>query len=301
MPFRRHFFIFLIAVSVMPLPAQWGATDGYLDFQSAAQLRTFMSWTPERAPLISAHRGGPAPGYPENCLETLAHTLSRVPSLMEIDVRMTRDSVLVLMHDERIDRTTTGSGAVDSLALADLRALRLRDNGGAVTDYRIPTLREALAWADGRTILKLDVKRTIDPARVVALIEEMDAAAHVIVITYGVESAERYYGLNPDLMLSISLGDMAALDRLRAGRINPAAVLAFVGVSEPEPDLYARLHDAGISTILATIGNLDRMAARRGGQVYRRLVDEGADMLSTDYPDRVYDAIRDRMALPLRD
>ena len=49
-----------------------------------------------------------APGYPENCIETFENTLSHMPSFFEIDPQMTRDSVIVLMHDPTIDRTTTG-------------------------------------------------------------------------------------------------------------------------------------------------------------------------------------------------
>ena len=55
--------------------------------------------------LVSAHRGGPAEGLPENALETLQATLASVPAMMEIDVAQSADGVLFLMHDDRRDRT----------------------------------------------------------------------------------------------------------------------------------------------------------------------------------------------------
>lgn len=51
------------------------------------------------------------PGYPENCIESCEKTLSMMPTFFEVDFSFTRDSVMVLMHDLTIDRTTTGKGA----------------------------------------------------------------------------------------------------------------------------------------------------------------------------------------------
>ncbi|MEQ8748429.1 MAG: glycerophosphodiester phosphodiesterase family protein, partial [Amphiplicatus sp.] len=60
--------------------------------------------------LVSAHRGGPAPGFPENAVETFARTISLAPALIEIDVAQSADGVLFLMHADRLERTTTGGG-----------------------------------------------------------------------------------------------------------------------------------------------------------------------------------------------
>ena len=95
------------------------------------------------AVVISAHRGGPAAGYPENALETFEHTASRMPALLEIDIQRSSDGVLVLMHDETLDRTSTGEGPVAEQPFEALQALRLVDNDGAETAFQIPTLEEA--------------------------------------------------------------------------------------------------------------------------------------------------------------
>ena len=60
--------------------------------------------------VIAAHRGGPAPGYPENAIETMQFNFDNGVRIFEIDVAETRDGVLTLMHDDRLNRTTTGRG-----------------------------------------------------------------------------------------------------------------------------------------------------------------------------------------------
>lgn len=63
-----------------------------------AQVEAYFRYTPGCGTIVSGHRGGMAPGYPENCIETFENTLSHMPSFFEIDPQMTRDSVIVLMH-----------------------------------------------------------------------------------------------------------------------------------------------------------------------------------------------------------
>jgi glycerophosphoryl diester phosphodiesterase len=111
-----------------------------------------------RRTVVAAHRGGPTSGFAENAIPTFENTLRHVPALLEIDIARTRDGVLVLMHDETVDRTTTGSGRVIDLTLSQLRTFRLEDDAGAALTARVPTLREALDWAAGRAVLELDVK-----------------------------------------------------------------------------------------------------------------------------------------------
>ena len=87
----------------------------YRDFDSADDLAAALRWTETAPILVSAHRGGPVPGLPENAVETFEYALNHAPALIETDVRRTADGVLVLMHDETLDRTTTGTGRVDDV------------------------------------------------------------------------------------------------------------------------------------------------------------------------------------------
>ena len=87
---------------------------------SIEELQAYFTYDPARDVIVSGHRGGMMPGYPENCIESFEKTLSMMPSFFEIDPRLTKDSVIVLMHDATIDRTTTGTGKVSDYTYAEL-------------------------------------------------------------------------------------------------------------------------------------------------------------------------------------
>lgn len=259
----------------------------YQSFASAEALQDYLSWSPEKPPLVSAHRGGPMPvrggsGFPENCLETFENALRYAPCLIECDVRKSADGVLFLMHDETLNRTTTGSGPVAAATAAELRRLFLTDPQGRVTPYRIPTLAEALQWARGKAILTLDVKPEVDPADIVAMIEQYQAESYVTVIAYNLETAHTYHRLNPNLVISAPAQGLVGVQRLLGSGIPAKNLLGFVGVYEPPAQIYDLLHQQGIRAILGTIGNLDRKAEKQGAGVYVELLKNGADVLATD-------------------
>lgn len=102
--------------------------------------------------IVAAHRGGPSSGFPENAVSTFENTLRQVPAILEIDIVRTRDGVLVLMHDETVDRTTTGTGRISDLTLSQLQTLRLEDRDGLALDVGVPTLREVLDWSAGKAM-----------------------------------------------------------------------------------------------------------------------------------------------------
>ena len=70
---------------------------------------------------------------PENSLESLKNAIAFGADIIETDVRMTKDGHIVIMHDYAVNRTTNGSGYIGDLTLDEIRALRLRDNLGAMT------------------------------------------------------------------------------------------------------------------------------------------------------------------------
>lgn len=128
------------------------------------------------ATAVSAHRGGPGPGFAENAIPTFENTLRQAPgAFLEVDIARTADGVLVLMHDDRAERTTTGAGAIAELDMAQLLALSLEDDDGRRVDARVPTLREALDWADGRAVLELDIKRGVRYEDVISDVEAAGA------------------------------------------------------------------------------------------------------------------------------
>lgn len=96
------------------------------------------------APRIAAHRGGAAL-WPENSLAAFAGALALGVDLLELDVHLSADGEVVVIHDATLERTTEGTGAVGEWEAGALRRLRLRRAGGALTDERVPTLDDVLA------------------------------------------------------------------------------------------------------------------------------------------------------------
>ena len=133
----------------------------------AADLRQRL-YDPADGVMVVAHRAchsaAPSRGLtapvPENSLAALERCVALGVDMVEIDVRRTQDGALVVMHDAKVDRTTTGKGKVSDLTLGELQALRLKA-GGQATDAAPPTLCAFLKAARGRILVNLDVK---DPA-----------------------------------------------------------------------------------------------------------------------------------------
>lgn len=262
----------------------FGNSSPRIVMTSVDDLYRFLTYDEERYPLVSAHRGGPAAGYPENALETFEYNAGFQPLIIECDIRMTKDSVLVLMHDETLDRTTTGQGKLVDYTYEELQAFFLKDPEGELTSFTIPTLEQALAWGKGKVIFTLDVKRGVPYSKVVETIQKQRAEAISVVITYNADQALEVHRLDPNLMISASMGNPNALLQINDRNIPDNRLVAFVGTSERDEAMYQSLHGHGIMCILGTMGNLDRQAERVGDAFYVELIERGADILSTDRP-----------------
>lgn len=253
-----------------------------IELSSIDDLYQFLTYNEARIPLVSAHRGGPGPGFPENAIETFERAARSQPVIIECDVVMTKDSVLILMHDDRLDRTTNGTGLVRDFTYKELQELRLVDDQDSLTSYRIPSLEKALQWGAGKVIFTLDVKRGTPYKQVIDLIRKVGAEPYSIIITYSATQAALVHELAPELMISASIKKAEDLLRLNDLGVPDNRLVAFVGSSEPLPEVYDFLHEHGILCILGTMGNLDNQAKARGDALYFDLIDRGADILSTD-------------------
>src|SRR5215475_3493941 len=94
---------------------------------------------PPNGVYVVAHRGFKAVA-PENTIAAFDAAAAVGADYMELDVHITKDAEMILMHDGTVDRTTNGKGAVKDLTFAEIRKL------GAGRGQRVPTLREALLW-----------------------------------------------------------------------------------------------------------------------------------------------------------
>ena len=248
------------------------------------EARDFYAWSADRIPLVSAHRGGPYPGFPENSLEAFANVLSYTPAIIELDVAMTKDSVLVLMHDDDLDRTTNGHGPVIEATYSEIQDLFLEDMEGNLTEFKVPTLKEALVWSKGKALLTVDVKRSVPFEKIIEEIRETGSEAHAAVISYTFPAAKKLHRLAPELMLSVTIRNEEEIKLFEETRIPWTRVIAFTGISERPLELNQMLHQKGVFTILGVLGNLDKSAEAKGDKIYIGFVQRGADILATDRP-----------------
>ena len=262
-----------------------------LQFSNATELLDAFVWDAEQEPMISAHRGGPEPGFPENCIPTFERVLSYTPAILEMDVEITKDSVLIMMHDQSLDRTTTGTGKLLNKNWEEMQELRLKDNDGNVTDFKIPTLEEVLKWGRGKAILSLDIKRNTPYELVVDAVEALQAESYVMIIVYNVKAAQKIHSLNPNLLISVGIRNEKELDMVKASGLPFKNLVAFTGTTLKSAEFYDQLHQLGISCILGTLGNLDQQAAARGDQLYLQHRKLGVDIFATDRPRAVAEVL----------
>ncbi|KQN38459.1 hypothetical protein ASE92_03215 [Pedobacter sp. Leaf41] len=105
--------------------------------------------------LVVAHRGDWR-NAPENSLHALLNSIDRGFDMMELDVKMTKDSQMVVMHDNTIDRTTNGKGKVSDFTLEEIRKFKLRNGLGRVTANPIPTFKELMRVAKNKILINVD-------------------------------------------------------------------------------------------------------------------------------------------------
>ena len=258
---------------------------------SVEDLYRFLTYDENCYPIISAHRGGAVKGYPENAIESFANIADHMPAIIECDVRLSKDSVMVLMHDENIDRSTNGTGAINDYTIHELKQFRLKDSERNLTDYQIPTLEEALAWGAGKVIFTLDIKKGVSYQKMAELIGKTNAQAYSVIITYSANQAIALHRIAPELMISVSIKSEKDLQRLYNAGIPDNRLVAFVGTRQPDRQLVEAIHSHGIKIILGTLGNLDRQADSKGYQTYAEFIENGADIISTDRPFEAFKAL----------
>lgn len=105
--------------------------------------------------LVASHRGDWR-NYPENSLPGIESAIRAGADIIEVDLALTRDSVLVICHDRTIDRTTDGHGRVADITLDSVLRCRLLTGHGIKSVHRIPTLREVLELCRGKACINID-------------------------------------------------------------------------------------------------------------------------------------------------
>ena len=236
---------------------------------------------------VAAHRGQSDPSAAENAMSSFTASLAAGVPFLEIDVATTKDGVLVLMHDDTLDRTTTGAGRVDERSWTDVQAVKLKRPDGVVLDEGVPGFADVLEW--GRKAgarFELDVKRTTRFSDVVDAVRTARMRDEVVVVTYTLADARTVHALDPGLMLSVT---MEKPEELAAARqvIHPGRMLGWTGTRDSQTRPLAELRAAGIEPIFGTLGRpgqrLDDVYLADGNpSEYRDLVKSGVVMIASD-------------------
>jgi len=261
--------------------------DGFTD------LRDLFTHTGNDIPILSAHRGGKLDGYPENSIAAFENVLKHTHAFFEVDPRLTKDSVIVLMHDRTLERTTTGSGKVSDHTLEELKKLRLKDHQGNVTEYQIPTLKEALDWSLGKTVLNLDKKDVPLPLTVKKLMDwQMEGL--VMLTVHSAEEAKFYLNYSQEFMFSAFIRNKEEFEDYAMLQIPWDHMIAYVGpLDKPENDeIYSLLNEKGVMCMVSAAPTYDKVASEELRKTrYRQIIENGADILESDRPIEVSRAL----------
>jgi glycerophosphoryl diester phosphodiesterase len=258
-----------------------------VNIQSLAELQEYFHYSPDKDLIISGHRGGMMAGYPENCIASCEKTLSLMPSFFEIDPRLTKDGVLVLMHDATLNRTTTGKGKVSDHTCAELRQFYLKDRQKNATPCKIPTLDEVLEWGAGKTVFNFDNKGV--PWQVYSdnLRGKWAKYHNIILSVRSLEECLFYYQRNDNVMFCCEIGDMAQYEAYRDSGIPWNRIMAYVRYTmDPEQQaVHDLLHGHGVMCMIAAGPTADKVKPDGARiEAYKKELSRNPDIIETDYP-----------------
>ena len=291
--------------------AQSGAEDGALEagvnankvlINSFYDLQEYFKYSPDRDIVISGHRGGMMPGYPENCVESCEKTLSMMPTFFEVDFSFTKDSVMVLMHDLTVDRTTNGKGKVEDYTFDEIQKLNLVDRAGNVTPYKIPTLKSILEWGKDKVVFNFDnkyintkgVSPEVKKASLDYYIRQLRPGGdwsmyHNIMLSVRSIDEALYYWNNGvrDVMFCVEISSEEHFEAYDKCPIPWDHIMAYVRLAvNPElQDVYKKLHDRGVMIMTSITGSSDKVKNPKDRRVaYERELLAEPDIIETDYP-----------------
>jgi glycerophosphoryl diester phosphodiesterase len=155
--------------------------------------------------LIFAHRGSSST-HPENTIAAFREAMDVGADAIELDVQMTKDNELVVIHDEALDRTTNGSGMVRDYTLDELKKL---DAGSwfseKYSNEKIPTLKEVFTLLKGKPqIINIEIKNNIIlydgiEEAVIKLVHKYDLTDRVIISSFNMETLKKVRKLSRNI------------------------------------------------------------------------------------------------------
>lgn len=149
--------------------------------------------------LVMAHRAHSTdPTIPENSVAAVEECIRLGVDIVETDTHLTSDGVVVICHDQTIDRTTNGEGDITKMTLEKIRQYRLLDRKGHVTGEVMPTLEEFLKAARGKIYVNLDYSpRTASTEAVMSIVQKLDMMEGVLFYCNSEEKVKECFTCNP--------------------------------------------------------------------------------------------------------
>jgi glycerophosphoryl diester phosphodiesterase len=255
-------------------------------------------------PVNLAHRGASALA-PENTIEAFRLAVEAGAGGLELDVHMTRDGHIVVIHDATVDRTTSGSGAVSEMTLDELRRLDAGHNfspeGGPNRPYRgrgvrVPTLGEVLTEFPG-VVVNIEIKAGTPGIEetVLGVLREGNALGCVLVVSTLHDIVKRFRKVSGGHVTTGAsrweIGVFYISSRFRLERlVRPAydalqVPLRHRGIPVVTPRFVRAAHARGVRVDAWTINQADEM---------RRLLDLGVDVIMTDRPGMLTEVLENR-------
>lgn len=300
---RRSFVIAFISLLCLPLLNEAVAQKS----DRVNEIRSKLMNPDNSYVLVVAHRGDWRYA-PENSLAAIENVIKMGCDIVEIDIRKTKDGHLILMHDNTLDRTTTGRGKVSDWTLNDIKKLKLRNGLGIHTRHTIPTLEEALLLAKGKIMINLDKAYPLFD-EVYELLERTGTTQQIIMKgSQPVRQVKKEFGKYLDkviFMPVINLDKANALEMVKdyMAEFPPLAFeFSYMSDSNPLPkEMGKRLKGKSLiwyNTLWDTMsgGHDDDMGLKNPDKEYGYLIDTlNARIIQTDVPDFLIKYLRNKI------
>ena len=199
---------------------------------------------------IMGHRGAPA-DEPENTLRSFRRALAVGVAAVELDVQLTKDGRLAVIHDETLDRTTNGRGPVQDFTLAELKRL------DAGRGEPIPSLEEVFDLVQGQAHLVVELKQPEAAGALLRFLQERQAFKFATVISFWHPAVKALKEAEPRLRTGVLLVGCPAdpVGLARAARAD-ALILQYAYVTQ---ELVATAHSHNLFVYIWNIDDTDTL------------------------------------------
>ncbi len=249
--------------------------------------------------VVVAHRGDWR-NYPENSIPAIESAISMGVDIVELDLKLTKDSVLVLSHDDTANRTTTGKGLISTMTLDSLKGFNLRYVNGVKSKYKMPTLKEALEVCKDRISVNIDQGYQFYDL-VLAITEELGVTDQILIkgkkmlseVKEKTGEHEHNMMYMPIIDIQTTRGAELFRQYMEAGEVPLAYEVCFSKLDDVAEDCCRRVVESGsklwINTLWPSLnGGYDDNAAFESGDpdsVYGVLLGLGTSIIQTDRPE----------------